>query len=65
MLRPFQRVYVLELSAWKKEGSKMKLTLENCDWIEFLADCDCTPDGEEWLDRHEPKKYVNRKKVSE
>jgi hypothetical protein len=43
----------------------MKLTLENCDWIEFLADCDCTPDGEEWLDRHEPKKYVNRKKVSE
>jgi hypothetical protein len=62
MLRPFQRTDVLELSTWKKEANQMKRTLENADWLEFLAECDCTPDGEEWLDRHEPKKYVNIKK---
>jgi hypothetical protein len=28
--------------------------LLKADYIRFLDDCDCAPNGEEWLDRREP-----------
>jgi hypothetical protein len=28
--------------------------LSEVDWLHFLSECDCAPNGEEWLDRREP-----------
>lgn len=33
--------------------------LENADWFIFLSECDCFANGEEALDRREPRKYIN------
>lgn len=37
--------------------------LLEADYIEFLSDCDCAPNGEEWLDRKEPELRIRRKGV--
>ena len=37
----------------KPHREKESETLLNADYVQFLADCDCAPNGEEWLDRKE------------
>jgi hypothetical protein len=35
----------------EKASTNWDVPLEDLDWVKFLYDCDCFPDGEERLDR--------------
>jgi len=54
MLRPFQRVYVLELSAWKKEGDKTQMkelmyrAIGSKHWTRHYSRPNDHPDVKEW-----------------